>query len=562
MKIKGKLVMSYVMIAVLVLVVGGGAIFGMATIQDNARLLYHNRVEPLGAMTEIIQTGENLRVQVLEGIAEENTARGEDAVVAIDTMNSLLENYGQFQLREQEQGIYDQLLLEWDTYSSQARTNARMIAAGQFDSAATSDSAMANDFVAFRETLYELRDVSLAIAEGNFNDGEAAFSTVRLITIAVAVFAVVLAIALGLLMGRHVGNPLKKVTDRLTLIAQGDLTHEDMHTKRKDEVGQLVDVTNMMQEDLQAVIRSVSGAAERLTGASAGLTQSSRDVREGSEQIASTMQELSSGSETQANTVATLSEKMEEFLNKIEEANKRTEDVSNDSTKVIEQTANGYKMMESALNQMITIDGIVNDAVQKVAGLEKRSGEVSKLVTVIQDIAEQTNLLALNAAIEAARAGEHGAGFAVVADEVRKLAEDVSNSVREITAIIQGIQTDTKEVVGALESGYGEVNTGTVQMAQTGQNFNEINEAIKKMVEKIEYVTSTLSGISADSVEINTSIEEIASVAEESAAGIEETAASSEEAASSMEEISTSADTLSELAENLNQEVSHFKTLA
>jgi len=373
---------------------------------------------------------------------------------------------------------------------------------------------------------------------------------------------VVIAIVLGTLMGRYVGNPLKQVASRLAAVAQGDLTGELLKNKRKDEIGELTESMNMMQEDLQAVIRSVSNAAERVSSASEELTQSSLEVREGSEQIASTMQELSSGSETQAHTVSTLSEKMELFLKRIADANEKTENVSEESITVIEKTDEGYKMMEQALNQMMKIDTIVNGAVKKVSSLEQRSNQVSKLVDVIQDIAEQTNLLALNAAIEAARAGEHGAGFAVVADEVRKLAENVSDSVREITTIIQGIQGDTKEVVGALEDGYNEVNTGTVQMAQTGQNFNEINDAIKKMVERIEYVTSTLSDVTNESVLINTSIEEIASVSEESAAGIEQTAASSEQSASSMNEISSSANTLAELAESLSKEVSHFKTIS
>lgn len=562
MKIKGKLISSYIVVALLVLVVGAAGIWGMGKIQDNTRLLYQNRVEPLGVMTEIIQTGENISVQLLLGVAEENTSRGNDALNTIEAMDILLERYSQFNMEAEEFVLFDQMVEQWNTYNVQAADNARFVSNGSFDQAARGIDAAGNDFRAFRDSLYQLRDGSLVIAEGDYTNGEAAFIWTRSIIFFIAIGAVVLAIILGVVMGRYVGSPLKHIATRLTAIAQGDLTQDELKITRKDEIGELTESMNMMQEDLQAVIRSVSNAAERVSGASEELTQSSLEVREGSEQIASTMQELSSGSETQAHTVSTLSEKMEDFLKRIAEANEKTELVSEDSATVIEKTDDGYKMMEQAINQMMKIDSIVNDAVQKVSSLEQRSNQVSKLVDVIQDIAEQTNLLALNAAIEAARAGEHGSGFAVVADEVRKLAENVSDSVREITTIIQGIQGDTKEVVGALENGYNEVNMGTVQMAQTGQNFNVINDAIKQMVEKIEYVTNTLSDVTSESVLINTSIEEIASVAQESAAGIEETAASSEQSASSMNEISASANTLAELADSLSNEVSHFKTIA
>jgi methyl-accepting chemotaxis protein len=562
MKIKGKLISSYIVVALLVLIVGAAGIWGMGAIQDNTRLLYRNRVQPLGVMTEMIQTGENLRVQLLAGIAEEDTARGEAALNNIDSMNELLDRFDGFNLEPEEEELKVQLRESWDTYSAKARDNATKISNNAMFAAERGVAEAGEDFRVFRETLYQLRDTSLTIAEGDYEEGETTFEWTRSIIFFIAAGAVVIAIVLGTLMGRYVGNPLKQVASRLAAVAQGDLTGELLKNKRKDEIGELTESMNMMQEDLQAVIRSVSNAAERVSSASEELTQSSLEVREGSEQIASTMQELSSGSETQAHTVSTLSEKMELFLKRIADANEKTENVSEESITVIEKTDEGYKMMEQALNQMMKIDTIVNDAVKKVSSLEQRSNQVSKLVDVIQDIAEQTNLLALNAAIEAARAGEHGAGFAVVADEVRKLAENVSDSVREITTIIQGIQGDTKEVVGALEDGYNEVNTGTVQMAQTGQNFNEINDAIKKMVERIEYVTSTLSDVTNESVLINTSIEEIASVSEESAAGIEQTAASSEQSASSMNEISSSANTLAELAESLSKEVSHFKTIS
>src|SRR5699024_11491137 len=117
-------------------------------------------------------------------------------------------------------------------------------------------------------------------------------------------------------------------------------------------------------------------------------------------------------------------------------------------------------------------DQIVHEAVDKVEGLDHDTQEISQLVSVIQNVAEQTNLLALNAAIEAARAGEHGKGFAVVADEVRKLAEQSSNSVKNITDIVETIQNESFNVMDSLSNGYREVTEGTAQIQQTGTNVN------------------------------------------------------------------------------------------
>ena len=215
--------------------------------------------------------------------------------------------------------------------------------------------------------------------------------------------------------------------------------------------------------------------------------------------------------------------------------------------------------MDSSKRQMTKIDHIVHDSVVKVQGLDVHSQEISKLVGVIKDIAEQTNLLALNAAIEAARAGENGKGFAVVADEVRKLAEQVAESVTDITGIVTNIQSESRAVTETLQNGYKEVEQGTKQIDLTVEKFVGINASVMEMVKNIQLVSSDLESMSARGQEMNSSIEDIAAVSEESAAGIEETSASSEQTSASMEEVTSSSNDLAKLAEKLSELVGQFK---
>lgn len=357
----------------------------------------------------------------------------------------------------------------------------------------------------------------------------------------------------------RIATPISLVANRMNALANADLSNELIKVKSKDELGVLANATNIMQVKLKEMINKIAKASELLTSRSEELTQSAQEVKAGSEQIASTMQEIASGSETQANSISDLASAMQIYAEEVDKANENGEKIQESSNEVLKITEEGSELMDSSKRQMEKIDQIVRESVDKVEQLEGQTQEISKLVAIIQDIADQTNLLALNAAIEAARAGEYGSGFAVVADEVRKLAEQVTESVTDITSIVENIQSETSIVTGTLQEGYEEVEQGTNEIETTSEKFAEINCSINNMVENVQSISSSLASIAANNQEMNSAIEDIAAVSEESAAGVEETSASTEQTSAAMEGFVTNLNELSNLAIELNDLIRHFK---
>jgi len=79
--------------------------------------------------------------------------------------------------------------------------------------------------------------------------------------------------------------------------------------------------------------------------------------------------------------------------------------------------------------------------------LADHAREIGSMVETISGIASRTDMLALNASIESVRAGEHGKGFAIVAEEVHRLAEQTSHATREVAAMLDSTQLETREAI-------------------------------------------------------------------------------------------------------------------
>lgn len=144
-------------------------------------------------------------------------------------------------------------------------------------------------------------------------------------------------ISLYFFLNRFV-TTISRMNEEMRQIANGNLTGEKIVVKGKDELTSLSQSVNDMKEDLYSIVEGVKGATSKVDVQSKQLTNFAVEVKEGSEQIATTIEELSSGVERQANTATEIVEMMGQFNHEIHEATKAGEEVTRHSQIVRELT--------------------------------------------------------------------------------------------------------------------------------------------------------------------------------------------------------------------------------
>ncbi|MBM7567182.1 methyl-accepting chemotaxis protein [Paenibacillus sacheonensis] len=371
--------------------------------------------------------------------------------------------------------------------------------------------------------------------------------------------ALIIAISLAVLLNRLISRPIKQVSLALRAVSEGDLTAPAMATKRKDEIGALIQSLNVMTASLKSLIVRVSQASQTVAASSEELLASSEQNAEATKHVAEAAQAMADGSGSQLHSAVETSRAMEEMaagIQRIAETSSAVSELTQQSGQLAER---GNQAIASAMEKMDAISRSVEQTGSEIKLLESHSGQIGDIVELIGGIASQTNLLALNASIEAARAGEHGRGFAVVAGEVRKLSEQSAESVQNIAEVIALIQEDTLKAVRTMDRSLAEVRLGLQAVADAEESFRRIAMAAGHVSEMVQEVAASSQQMAAGSEQVSASVHDMSAVAKQATESTQSVAATTEEQLASVQEITAAAQTLSAIAVELSDTISKVK---
>jgi methyl-accepting chemotaxis protein len=383
--------------------------------------------------------------------------------------------------------------------------------------------------------------------------------SIMTLVLVLGIIAILVGLGIALGIGGHISRSVLKIANAAKIIANGDLSGDEVRVKNKDEIGELAQSFNEMAVNLRHLIQEANLHAVQVASSAEELMASAEQTSKATEQIVLTVQEISRGTDMEVQSVEGASQVMNEMSSGVKQIADHSQVVSSTALHVLEKAAQGEEAIQTTVKQMTAINQTVSGLAKVVTGLGDHSKEISQIIEVITGISAQTNLLALNAAIEAARAGEHGKGFAVVADEVRKLAEQSSLSAKQISELINTIQEETNLAVQSMETATKEVVLGINVVNMAGSSFEQIQEGINEVTTQIQEVASSVQQMSAGTQQMVESMNVINEVSETIASGTQEVSAATEEQLASMEEITSAGVSLSDMAEELQTLIGKFK---
>lgn len=258
------------------------------------------------------------------------------------------------------------------------------------------------------------------------------------------------------------------------------------------------------------------------------------EISQSADQVASGTRQLSEGSQTISQGAMLQASSLEQLTASMSAISAQTRDNALNAAKANELSAQAKTVADEGSCQMLKMQ-------QAMTAINQSSGNISKVIKVIDDIAFQTNILALNAAVEAARAGYHGKGFAVVAEEVRNLAGRSAGAVKDTAVLIE-------ESAKRMKDGMKIAN-------QTAKALETILDGVGKIVDLVGDIAVASNEQASAIYQINTGIEQITQV-------VQTNSATSQQAAAASEQLSGHAEMLKEMAGRFILKESNQMTLS
>lgn len=260
LKIKTKLLTSFILIALLVGVVGFIGIINTWSLQESDQELYENMTVPISQVGQMSTTFQKMRVNLRDMILANDPAliQSIEKSIAEDQqkIDTLADDYQKTIQTDEMQEAFDSFeaaRTEYSKHLDAVKTHAALNQDTEAFNLMSPDGAAGKATAALQTAIDNLSDLKLADgltkSEENFAQAAGVTTTMTIIMI----ISMIIAVALGLLLTSLICGPLRKANHMIQEMSKGHLSNR-LNIDTTDEVGEMATTMDKMADSLQFLV--------------------------------------------------------------------------------------------------------------------------------------------------------------------------------------------------------------------------------------------------------------------------------------------------------------------